>query len=177
MPTIRSPRSLVSVLCALMLVWASLPCVPLQAQEQSLPGWDSVLRLRVGEGVVIATDSAKFQGVVEQVDPDSVSMTTRDKQHLLFPREKVKSVGYQGKHAKLGGALLVGGIALAVAGLVIDTGSDLKSLSSGSLPENHNMALSIVGIGISVAGVFTLIKGGARTIYQRPERGGKPSEK
>ena len=165
------------MLCAVMLVWTSVPSVPLQAQEQSPLDWNSVLRLRVGERVVIATDSEKFQGIVGQVDPDSVSMTSNDRQQLLFPREKVKSVAYQGKHAKLGGALVVGGIALAVAGLVIDTGSDLGSLSSGNMPENHNHALSIIGIGISVAGVFTLIKGGARTIYQRPEKGGKPSGK
>jgi hypothetical protein len=175
MTTTSSRRPLVSVLTAISLVWVSFQPALLQAQEQGTLGWDSVLRLRFGERVGVATDAGKFTGVVGQVDPEWLSMTTQDKQQLLFPREKVKSVAYAGKHAKLGAWLIVGGFALVAADALISTGQDLDSVSSGGVPENHNHALTIAGFGVSIAGVFTLLKGGARTIYQRTEREEKAS--
>jgi predicted phage tail protein len=177
MRTIRSSRSPIGIVCAIALAWVSAAPAELIGQGQTSIGWDSVLRLQPGERVAVATDSGKYQGLVRLVDPESLSLTSRDKQELLLPRDKVRSVAYAGKHSKLGAALVLGGIGLAVAGETINTGSDLGSLSSGSLPSNHNHMVSIAGLGLVAVGVFALLKGGARTIYKRPDQGRQSAAK
>jgi len=127
-----------------------------------------VLKLRTGDKVSVKLESGVYSGKVEAVDPDSVSITTSDKQQLLIlPREKVSLIRDHGR-SKLGAWLVVGGLLLGAVWMAGETASDVSALSSGGFPESHGPAGAVVAFGITTTGVVMLLKGGSKVIYQRP---------
>jgi hypothetical protein len=159
------------VLVRLLIVALLMPSLALaqdaDPQGEEPLGWSNVMRLRVGDTIIVTLDDRRYGGKVDEVGPDSLSITTTDYGPLVLPRTTVKEVRNTGRLFKTGVALVVGGLLFVGATQLMNSGRDLNTLSNGRIPGNHSIGWEVTGFAISGAGAWMLVTGGGKTIYKR----------
>jgi hypothetical protein len=166
-------RNNIAIMCIMTLLIGLLPTSALLAKEKKSYNWDNVLRLRIGDLVLVRLFNSKetHVGKVDRVEPNSIALTTKE-ESLLIPRDKIKLISYttRPKAAKAGAVVMVGGLGLIVGGLVGGTAKDLSDLNQGKLDSSsgkHGEAFYITGALALAGGLGMLILGGKpKVIYE-----------
>lgn len=156
---------------AVPITWALIVAVLTPAaafaQDRDPLGWENVMRLRIGDSILVALDSEKYSGTVDEVGPDSLSISTKAHGPLVFPKPTVKSIRNTGRLSKPGYAIVSGALVGVPALMLMNSVRDASALSAGRLPENHGTRWEVAGYGVMGVGAWMLVAGGGKTIYKR----------
>lgn len=162
----------VAIMCVQALLFTLIAANLAMAKDKKPLAWENVLRLSKGDSIFVQLFSKQLHhGKVDKVEPLSISLTTKEGS-LLILKENIKSVGYVGRPrvASPGTWMILGGIALTVAGALGGSVKDIGDLKSGKLSGstgNHGNGLMIAGLAIAAAGAPVLFVGGkVKTIYE-----------
>jgi hypothetical protein len=164
----NTPVSRVCVVACACALLSALFDVNVARAEDARLDWGNVLKLRNGEHVDVELEGKRYSGKVDNVDPDSLSMTTGDGRSLVLPRPTVKAVRDSGRLRKLGWILLSGGALGTGAAVLGGTVRDANALSAGRFPQDDGGRWEIAGLAVMGVGGWFLATGGGKVIYKRP---------